>query len=31
LNAYKKILLGLSDSDLRAVFADNARRTYRLT
>lgn len=30
LNAYKKMLLDLSDAELRAIFADNARRTYRL-
>lgn len=31
LNAYKKMLLDLSDDELRAVFAENARRTYRLS
>jgi L-fuconolactonase len=30
INAYKKMLADLSDSDLRAVFADNARRFYRI-
>ncbi|WP_028710519.1 amidohydrolase family protein [Paracoccus pantotrophus] len=30
LNAYKKMLIDLSETELRAIFAENARRTYRL-
>jgi L-fuconolactonase len=30
LNAFKKMLADLSDNELRAVFADNARRVYQV-